>query len=369
MNTRNQKETPAHSSAFHEDQLPLFDAYGTGELDGDEQVQVEQNLQHCQECQHLFAEVTHLRQRLETLSETETSVVAAHTRLHLQPILQPIIARIEQGEDDRNHLRAERTKQAPIFSRQLSAHSPALSTQPQTKTTYLQLGAAVGCVILLAGLIITLLNILPSSGKGSVSVPGIVAWVAQPPMLVQNSAGVFALKEMEIITAKEFHFYYAFHSSRQVSIYATAISSLKTGQHPVSLHTTIWPLGTIDGISVGVIRVQYLDRTDQTITLNITSQQARGISWKFTPFKQLHPEPHPEGGGYYGFPVDQHLFPAIIWSGPRTGPAGPSQNSTISLFQNPAGTHYIFLQVDYSGKIALITKAQCIQLVTKPNCQ
>jgi hypothetical protein len=40
MDTRNQRETSAHSIAFHEDQLPLFDAYVTDELDEDERIQV-----------------------------------------------------------------------------------------------------------------------------------------------------------------------------------------------------------------------------------------------------------------------------------------------------------------------------------------
>ena len=61
MDTSNQKEAAMHSSAFHAEQLSLFDAYLTDELDEDVRAQVEQDLQSCQECQQLFAEVKHLR--------------------------------------------------------------------------------------------------------------------------------------------------------------------------------------------------------------------------------------------------------------------------------------------------------------------
>ncbi|MGB8348148.1 MAG: hypothetical protein WCD86_24925 [Ktedonobacteraceae bacterium] len=368
MTTRNQRETPTHSSAFHENQLPLFDAYGTDELDEEERVQVEQNLHQCRECQRLFADVTHLRQRLGTLSETEKSAVPADAPLHSPTILQTVLAAIEQGENRRNPLTAEHMKQAPIISRPLSTDSSALFARNRIRTIALRLGAAAVCAILLAGLIITIRNGLLSPGKGPVSVPSPVVWTAQQPVLVQNSAGVFALKEIEITTTKEFRFYYAFHASRQGPIHAAAISSLNVGQHPVRLLATVWPMGTIDDISVGVIRVQYLDRVGQTITLTITSPEEGRMSWKLTPLKQLLSEPHPEGGGFYGFPIDQHLFPEIIWSGPRSGPVGPSQHAMISLFKNAAGTRYIFLQVDYAGKIAVITKEQCIHLVGEQVC-
>jgi hypothetical protein len=184
-------------------------------------------------------------------------------------------------------------------------------------------------------------------------------------MFVQNSAGVFALKEIEITTAKEFRFYYAFQSSRQGIIHASAISSLNAGQQPLTLHANILPLGTIDTISVGVIRVQYLDRVGQTITLNITSQEDGNMNWKLSPLKQLLAEPHPQGGGFYSLSVDQHLFPEIVWSGPRFG---STAYSMVSLFENAAGTHYIFLEVDYAGKIVVITKEQCIQLVGEQVC-
>ncbi|SRR5260370_40351749 len=195
-----------------------------------------------------------------------------------------------------------------------------------------------------------------------------VVWMTQQPMLVQNSTGVFALKEIEITTAKEFRFYYVFQSSHQETIHVAAVSSLNAGQQPVSLSATVLSLGAIDNYSIGVIRVQYLDRVGQTITLSITSPEEGSVRWQLTPLKQQLAEPHPEGGGYYGFPVDQQIFPAIIWSGPRSGPAGPLQHSMVSLFKNAAGTRYIFLQVDYSGKIAVITKEQCIQLIGEQNC-
>ncbi|HXR64665.1 MAG TPA: hypothetical protein VN729_01995 [Ktedonobacteraceae bacterium] len=59
-------------------------------------------------------------------------------------------------------------------------------------------------------------------------------------MLVQKSAGVFALKEIEITTAKEFRFYYAFQSSHQGTIHVTAVSSISTGQKsPLALFATV----------------------------------------------------------------------------------------------------------------------------------
>lgn len=373
MDTSNQREQSAHSIAFHEEQLPLFDAYMTDELDEDERAQVEQHLQSCQECQQLFAGIAHLRHALGMLSETENPSVPARAHPHSSPMLQAVMARIEQGKSRGDHFTADRARQAQTSLRTPSAYSPAALARKRARFTYLSIGAAVFCILLLAGLIITIRgsairNASTSSGNRQISVPPPVVWTTQQPMLVQNSAGVFALKEIEITTAKEFRFYYAFKSSHQGTIHVAAVSSLNAGQQPVPLSTTVLSLGTIDDYSIGVIRVQYLDRVGQTIALSITSPEEGSVRWQLTPLKQLVAEPHPEGGGYYGFPIDQHISPAIIWSGPRSGLAGPSQHSMVSLFKNAAGTRYIYLQVDYSGKIAVVTKEQCIQLIGEQNC-
>lgn len=368
MDTRNQREKSVHSIAFHEEQLPLFDAYMTDELDEDERVQVEQHRQSCQECQQLFAGVAHLRHALGTLSETENPAVPARARPHSSPMLQAVMARIEQGKNRGDHFTADRAKQAQTSFRTLSAYSPAALARKRARSIYLSSAAAVFCVLLLAGLIITIRNASTSSGNRQISVPPPVVWTTQQPMLVQNSAGVFALKEIEITTAKEFRFYYVFKSSHQGTVHVAAVSSLNAGQQPVPLSTTVLSLGMIDDYNIGVIRVQYLDRVGQTIALSITSPEEGSVRWQLTPLKQLVAEPHPEGGGYYGFPINQHIFPAIIWSGPRSGLVWPSQHSMVSLFKNAAGTRYIFLQVDYSGKITVITKEQCIQLIGEQNC-
>ncbi len=94
-----------------------------------------------------------------------------------------------------------------------------------------------------------------------------------------------------------------------------------------------------------------------------------GARWQLTPLKQRLAEPHPEGGGFYEFSIDQHLFPDVIWSGPWTGMVGPSQYSMISLFKNAAGTRYIFFEIDYAGKIMVITRERCIQLTGERACQ
>lgn len=368
MDTRNQKEPSAHSIAFHEEQLPLFDAYMTNELNEDERAQVEQHRQTCPECQQLFAGVAHLRHALGTLTQTENPAVPAHALHNSSPLLADIMAHIEQGKNGGDHFAADRARRAEPSLRTLNAYRPAAVARKRTRLTYLSIAALLFCVLLLTGLIITIRNASPIAKNTPISIAPPVVWTTQQPMLVQNSAGVFALKEIEITTAKELRFYYAFTSSHQGTIRATAVSALNAGQQPVSLSTMVLPLGTIDDYSVGVIRVQYLDRVGQTITLSITSPEEGSARWQLTPLKQQMVEPHPEGGSYYGFPVDQHLFPAIIWSGPRSGPAGPSQHSMVSLFKNAAGTHYIFLQVDYSEKIVVITKEQCIQLIGEQNC-
>ena len=254
-------------------------------------------------------------------------------------------------------------RQAHTSLRTLRAYSPAALARKRLRFIYLSSAAAVFCVLLLAGLIITLRNASTSSGNRKISVAPAVAWTTQQPMLVQNSAGVFALKEIEITTAKEFRFYYVFASSHRGTIHVAAVSSLKAGQQPISLSATVLSLGMIDHYSIGVIRVQYLDRVGQTITLSITSPEEGSVRWQLTPLKQLLAEPHPEGGGYWGFPVDQHLFPAIILSGPFGGLAEPLQRSMIAFFKNAAGTRYIYLQVDDSGKITVITKERCTQLI------
>ncbi|MDQ2904050.1 MAG: hypothetical protein ABI456_03625 [Ktedonobacteraceae bacterium] len=197
-------------------------------------------------------------------------------------------------------------------------------------------------------------------------------WIRLPqPLLVQNSAGVFALKEIEITVAKEFRFYYAFRSVHQGTIHAVAFSSLNAGQQPITLATRVLPLGTIDGINVGVIRVQYLGRIGQAITLRITPPGERGgVRWQFTPIKQRIAEPHPEGGSFMWFPIDQHLFPDVIWSGPWTGSEGSSPYTMISLFKNAAGTRSIFLEVNYyAGKVVVITREQCVHLAGKHICR
>lgn len=364
MDTRNQGERAAHSAAFHERHLSLFDAYTTNELGEVERVQVEQNLQSCQECQHLFTEVTHLRSVLGTLSETENPSVPVQVS-HSPQMLQAILERIEPEKNRAKHPTTIRVRQTQTPFRSPGEYSPAILAQKRTRSIYLGIGAALCCVLLLGGFMITLRNTLPSARNKTIA-PQEVWMTEQQSMLVQNNVGIFALKKIEIITRKEFHFYYAFQSSHQDTLHVVAISSQPTGQEqPVTLSATVLPLGTIDGINVGVIRVQYLDRVGQTITLNITSPKEGDTRWQLTPLKQLEAEPHPEGGGFYGFPVDRHLFPKIIWSGPFSE---PSEQSKISLFKNATGTRYIFLEVDYAGEVKVITREQCIQLFREQIC-
>lgn len=366
MGATNQSNSSAHSKAFHEEQLPIFDAYVTNELDPDEKAQIEQQLRSCQECQHLLEEVTRLRHALGTLSETESSSAAGRVISHPQSIVHTVLERIGQEEKRRNSFTTGRARQEQASFHPPSAYHPALLARRRARSIYLSLVAALCCGLLIVGFIIVFRN-TSSSGNKQISVPPPTVWTTrQQSMLVQNSAGIFALKQIEITTKKEFRFYYVFKSSHQGTIHVTAISSLNTGQRqfPVTLSTTVLSLGTIDGISVGVIRLQYLDRVGQTIMLSITLPGEAREHWQLTPLKQLLIEPHPEGGGYYGFPVDQHLFPEIIWSGPVGGP-----QSMVSLFKNAVGTRYIFLEVDYAGKIVVITREQCIQLVGEQICQ
>jgi hypothetical protein len=364
MHTRNQGDSSVHVNALHEERLPLFDAYATDELDADEKIQVEHYLQNCQECQRLFEEITQLHHALGTLSETEQpshSSTPESANPHSQSMVHTILARIEQEESEKEHATAEQVRPAQTSFHSPDKYNPALLARKRIRAIYLGIGIAACCVLLLGGLIMTLRNTsLPGNRTNSIA-ERIIWTTQQQSLLAQNSSGTFALKEIEITTNKEFHFYYAFKSSQQGTIHATALSSLTTGQkqQPVTLPTTVLPLGTIDGISVGVIRVQYLDRSGQTITLNITSPED-GAHWQITPLQQLAADPHPEGGGFYGINVNQQLFPEIIWSGPGSMPPG---RSMISLFKNAAGTRYIFLEVDYAGKIVVISKEQCMQLI------
>jgi hypothetical protein len=258
-------------------------------------------------------------------------------------------------------------EQAKTSFRASGADGPAVLARKRARSTNLRIGAAVSCFLLLAGLILTIRNAPTSSGK---SEPPPLVWTTQQqPRLVQNSAGVFALKEIEVTTMKELRFYYAFHSSHHGTLHVAAVSSLMADQQqPVTLSATVLSLGTIDEFSVGLIRVQYLDRVGQTIALSITSPQEGSVRWQLTPLKQLIAEPNPEREEYYSFPVDQHLFPAILWSGPRSNHAGPSPGSMVSFFKNATGTHYIFLEVDYLGKVAVITREQCVELVGEQVC-
>ena len=365
MDTKNQREPSVHSIAFHEEQLPLFDAYVANELDKDEKAQIEQDLQYCQECQQLLAEVAHLRQALGTLSETGKFSVPAHP--HSPQIVHAVLARIEQGKNREDYLATDRARQVKTRLRAPDVYSPALLARKQARSRYLRLGAFVFCVLLLVGLIITIGKASTSSRNGQISEPPPVVWIPQQqPMLVQNNAGVFALKEIEIITGKEFRFYYAFQSSHQGTLHVAAVSSLNVGPaQPVTLSTTVLSLGTIGDVSVGIIRVQYLDRVGQTIALRIASPEEGSVSWQLTPLKQQLAEPHPEGGGVEGVTVDQHQFPEIIWSG---GISEPEGQPAVSLFKNATGTRYIFLEVESTGKIITITREQCIQLVGEQNC-
>lgn len=357
MDTRNHRDSSAHSIAFHEQQLPLFDAYMTNELDEDEKTQVEQHLKSCQECQHLFNEVTHFRYLLGTrLQPAESFTSAQKETTHSSSIIHAVMECIEQKGKKGDH----------------SAPLPTLTARKRVPYTYLRIVAAVLCLFLLVSLLATIQHTLntSSSKNGPMSVPAPIVWTTQQSMLVQNSAGVLAIKEIEITTQKEFRFYYVFQSSHQGTIHVTAASSLNTTQtQPIILSATVQSLGIIDGFSVGVIRVHYLDRAGQTIALRITSSGSGNASWQLTPLKQLIAEPHPEGGSFYSFPIDQHLFSEIIWSGPISGVAGPSQQSMVAYFKNAASTHYIFLQVDYAGEVAVITKEECVQLVGAQNCQ
>lgn len=355
MDTRNQRNTSAHSAAFHEQQLTLFDAYMTDELDAGERGQVEQSLISCQECKQLFTDVTHLRHALGTLSQSESLPTSEDVHSHSPQMVQAVMTSIEQRKESGNHFTADDEKQAQTFPR---VPGVSITTRKRIRPMSLGIGAAVLCLILLVGFLITL---PPTSRKGPMSVPGFIPWTIQKQhLLVQNSTGVFALKEIEIITGKEFNFYYVFQSSHQGTIHVTAISSLNAAQaHPITLSATVLPLGTIDNFNVGVIRVQYLDRVNQTITLNITSSSEGSVNWQLTPLKQPTADPHSKGGAFYELAVDQHLFPQIIWFGPSSG---------IAFFKNRAGTHYIFLQVDYFGKIEVITREKCIQLAGEQGC-
>lgn len=365
MDTGNQGARVAHSTAFHERQLSLFDAYTTDELDEAERVQVEQDLHRCQECQRLFTEVTHLRSVLGTFAATENASVPAQVA-HSPRMLQAVLERIGPEKNREKHPTTIQVSQLQTPFHSPREYSPAALAQKRARSISLGIGAALCCVLLLGGLIIALRHSLPSAGNRVVAPR--MPWTAQQQsMLAQNSAGIFALKEIEVTTKKEFRFYYAFQSSHQGAVHVVAISSLRTGQEqPLTLSATVLPLGTIDGIAVGVIRVQYLDRVGQTITLTITSPQEGDTRWQLTPLRQQSTEPRPQGGDFYGVSVDQHLFPNIIWSGLFSIPPG---RSMLSLFKNAAGTRSIFLEVDYAGDITVITREQCIQRFDEQMCR
>ena len=359
MNTRNQSNTSDHSTAFHEQQLPLFDAYITDELNTNERGLVEQSLSSCKECQQLFTDVTDLRHTLGTLSQNESVSATELT----QQMVQAVMASIEQKEESGNHFTADDERQAQAFT---NVPRVSITTRKRIRPMSLSIGVALICLILLVGFLITL---PPTSRNKPISVPSPVRWVMQrEPMLVRNNAGVFALKEIEITKGKEFRFYYVFQSSHQGTIHVTAISSLNAAQaHPVTLSTTVLPLGTIDNFRIGVIRVQFLDRVDQTITLNITSSEERNVKWQLTPLKQLLADPPPQEA-FYRFSIDQSLLPEVVWSGPYSGSRSLPPYSMIGFFKNKASTRYIFLLIDYSGKIEVISREKCIQLVGKQGC-
>jgi putative zinc finger protein len=357
MDTRNSKEMFAHSNVFHEQKLALFDAYITSELDEDEKIQLEEHMNGCQECQQLFAEVTRFRQQIGILIETDRLPVPEKEHAYASQITQSVMVHIEQEKKA-----GSREQQTQTHHR---ASAPSTPVRKRTVPLYLRIIAAMLCLFLLTGLIVTLHQNTNISGRGAVSVPPPIVWITQQHyMLVQNGTEVFTLKEIEITTQKEIRFYYVFKSSYQKPFHVTADSALSTGQgQNISLSATVQPLGTIDSYDIGIIHVQYLDRAGQTVTLHITSSAMGNVNWHLSPLKQLIAEPHPEGS-FYGFSVDQRLFPAIVWS----GPAGRSEQSQVAFFKASGSAHYIFLQVDYLGKIRVITKEECIQLGGEQNC-
>lgn len=362
MDTSNQRKASVHSNDFHEECLSLFDAYATDELNKDERLHVERNVQECQECQRLLADIIHFRQGLQALSETDSSVVAAQARLYSQPLLQTVMASLEQEERQKKEAR-ERVQTRISFPLR-NMYNRALSDRTWRKSIYLSLSAAFCCLIVLAGLI-TMSRISLPRGKGTNTMPTPLAWRNQQ-LLIQNSAGVFAIKGTEIISGKEFRFYYAFKSSHHGTIHASAFSTPGAGQSSVSLHTTVLPVGTIDHVSVGIIRVQYMNHVGQTITLNITSPQEGKLSWQISPLKQQFPETNPERSRT-SLIVDQQLFPDVILSG-QISPALGSP-IRISLFRNPTGTQHLFIKEYYdTGKFEVITREQCIQLIGEQLC-
>ena len=355
MATGDSKDTVGYSTTFHEQRLALFDAHIANELNESEKEQVKQHLNSCQECQQLFSEFTRFHNQFETLRETKKlSLQRAQT--YASQITHTVMTRLEQGKDG-----ASEVSQTPMRSHTTTALIPF---KRRTWSIWLRVITAIACLFLLTSLLVTVyhnVNTLTPTGKSGTARPLTMAWTTQQQYtLAKNNAGVFALKGIEITVAKEFRFYYAYKWSQKSTLSIVALST-QQGKD-VTLSATMQPLGVVDGYSIGVIHVQYLDRVNQTIILHILSQARENVRWQLSPLKQIQTEPHPEGGGYYELSIEQKLLSEIVWSG-----SVPGGKSMTAFFTNKTSTHYLFLRLNYMGEVKVITKEEYLQLSGKQN--
>ncbi len=192
------------------------------------------------------------------------------------------------------------------------------------------------------------------------SVPPQTEWAIQDEqMTIKNNDITFAIKNIDF-THQEFQFFYAKRSSQTLHIHVISTVD-NTGE--ISLHTYDQPLGKLGMYTLGVLHIQRIDRLNQVLTIEATTQE-HPTPWNIKPLKQLFVDSNPnETGNIY---VGQNNFPDITWYGPVMMQQVAFFKDTSNKNARPDAPH-IFLRLGTPNVVSTISKTEYLAIAGPEN--
>ncbi len=225
-------------------------------------------------------------------------------------------------------------------------------------------GQYIGMAAVLCAVIFIVFTIVLHTTQQPPRVSGSVApqmeWAIQDDqMTIKNKEISFAIKNIDF-THQEFQFFYAKRSSQTLHIHV--ISTVhNTGE--ILLNTYDQPLGKLGMYTLGVLHIQRIDRLNQVLTIQATTQE-HPTPWNIKPLKQLFVDSNPnETGSIY---VGQNNFPDITWYGPVMMQQVAFFKDTSNKNAGPDAPH-VFLRLGTPNVVSTISKAEYLAIAGQEN--
>ena len=353
----------------HDTLMALLDAYTTNELEFAERELIEAHLPACEECQQWLVNIPQLHtllrlQDVPTTSSKESENVLYSASSHLVSTLDvSVLASIANDKRDdekwENHkIPAQAVRNLPV---QRQKKIPELK-HPWRPAI---LAVAICCTIIFvggwfqSGSLPFISQITDHGGERSYLPPKF--WMLnQKQTMIHSGNDVFALKNVIISDRTGIHFFFASRSTNQNDVPQIRVISVLPSQpkETIQVAAKVQTFGSLNAFKVGMLQTPYLNRTGQTITIQIKfSDQTSLIS--LSPLVQNYPDPGIDGTFY----VDQNNFADVTWHEIYSTTVDVAFFQSQVAGQSEMATSRLFLRLDNPVKV--ITEAEYRQLVSR----